>query len=89
MAANISTKVQEYKDSLKSTAEDRILKGFPETIVKLNEILETPQFKNRDFLDVRQELNIPVPDPIIFNSHSELPPAKKTQTGQQRCQRRH
>lgn len=69
--------MQEYKDSLKSRAEELVLKGFPETIVKLNEILDTPQFYNRHFTDVHQDLNIPIPDPIILNSHSEGPPSKK------------
>lgn len=70
--------MQEYKESLKTKAEELILKGFPETIVKLNEILETAQFRNREFNDVHQDLNIPIPDPIVMNSHTDLPPAKKT-----------
>ncbi|XP_044261832.1 proteasome activator complex subunit 3 isoform X1 [Tribolium madens] len=69
--------VLEYKDSLKKEAEELLLKGFPATIVKLNALLETPQFKNRKFTDVHQELNIPVPDPILLNSHTDLPPAKR------------
>ncbi|XP_060528650.1 proteasome activator complex subunit 3 isoform X2 [Cylas formicarius] len=69
---------KEYKDSLKVQAEELVLKGFPETIVKLNGILETSSFKNRNFADVHQDLNIPIPDPIILNSHVDLPPAKKT-----------
>ncbi|XP_018562255.1 proteasome activator complex subunit 3 [Anoplophora glabripennis] len=73
-----SAKVQEYKEELKQKAEQLVLKGFPETIVKLNSILETSQFKNRKFSDVHQDLNIPVPDPIVLNSHTDLPPAKKT-----------
>lgn len=70
--------VEAYKDTIKAKAEERVLKGFPETIMHMNDVLETTQFKNKDSIDVRQELNIPVPDPIIFNSHTELPPAKKT-----------
>ncbi|KAJ8947948.1 hypothetical protein NQ318_021045 [Aromia moschata] len=73
-----SSKVQEYKEGLKQQAEQLVLKGFPETIVKLNNILETTQFKNRKFSDVHQDLNIPVPDPIVLNSHTDLPSAKKT-----------
>ncbi|XP_056640660.1 proteasome activator complex subunit 3 isoform X1 [Diorhabda carinulata] len=69
--------VQEYKEDVKKQAETLVLKGFPETIVKLNAILETSQFKNRSFVDVHQDLNIPIPDPIILNSHTELPVAKK------------
>jgi len=73
-------KVQEYKDSLKTEAENLILKGFPETIVSLNQILETPAFKNRLFSDVYHEVNIPVPEPIIINNQNDadLPPTKKT-----------
>lgn len=71
-------KVIEYKENVKAQAEELVHNGFPETIVKLNNILETSQFKNRMFSDVHQDLNIPVPDPIIVNSHTELPPAKKT-----------
>lgn len=70
--------MQEYKDSLKSKAEELVLKGFPDTIVKLNEIMETPQFHNRELADVHQDLNIPVPDPVVINnSNLELPPAKR------------
>ncbi|XP_072387462.1 proteasome activator complex subunit 3 isoform X1 [Diabrotica undecimpunctata] len=69
--------VQEYKEEVKKQAESLVLKGFPETIVKLNTILETSRFKNRSFNDVHQDLNIPIPDPIILNSHSDQPVAKK------------
>lgn len=46
--------VQEYKDSLKQKAEHLIIKGFPEKIVKLNELLEKSNFQNRDLADVHQ-----------------------------------
>lgn len=69
--------VQEYKDSLKQKAEQLVLKGFPEKIVKLNELLETPLFLNRDLSDVHQDLNVPIPDPILVNSNSDLPVAKR------------
>lgn len=52
-----------------------MIKGFPEKIVKLNELLETSGF-NRKLSDVHQDLNIPIPDPIILN-HSEDGPATK------------
>ncbi|KAL0838966.1 hypothetical protein ABMA28_016970 [Loxostege sticticalis] len=61
MALNCT--VQEYKDSLKQKAEHLIIKGFPEKIVKLNELLEKSNFQNRDLADVHQDLNIPVPPP--------------------------
>ncbi|XP_066156611.1 proteasome activator complex subunit 3 [Euwallacea fornicatus] len=70
--------VQEYMDSIKAQAEELVIKGFPDTIVKLNTVLETRQFKNRPFNEVHQDLNIVVPEPILLNSHTDLPPAKKT-----------
>lgn len=57
-------------------AEQLLIKGFPEKIVKLNELLETPGFCNRKLSDVHQDLNVPIPDPIILN-HSEDGPASK------------
>jgi len=75
--ADASQEVETYKEGLKAQAEKLVIKGFPETIVKLNNLLETPQFKDRQFIDVHQDLNIPVPDPILLN-HTDLPPAKKT-----------
>lgn len=73
----IFLQVQEYKDGVIKQAEELVMHGFPETIVKLNTLLETPSFKNRKFADVHQNLNIEVPDPIVLNSHTDLPPAKK------------
>ncbi|XP_055587801.1 proteasome activator complex subunit 3 isoform X2 [Uranotaenia lowii] len=67
----IAKKVQEYKDTLIKKAEDLIIKGFPEKIVKLNDLLATPQFAERNFSDVYQDLNIPVPDPIEITSNAE------------------
>lgn len=61
-------KVQEYKDTLIKKAEELIIKGFPEKIVKLNDLLATPEFAERNFTDVYQDLNIPVPDPIDLNN---------------------
>lgn len=76
-------KVQEYKDTLIKKAEELIIKGFPEKIVKLNDLLATPEFAERNFTDVFQDLNIPVPDPIDLykteadTADSEEPSAKR------------
>jgi len=48
-------------------AEELIINGFPEKIVQLNELLETPNFENMDLTMVHQKLNIPLPDPIHLN----------------------
>ncbi|XP_055914225.1 proteasome activator complex subunit 3 [Eupeodes corollae] len=60
-------KVQDYKDSLVKKAEQLIFQGFPEKIVELNEMLATDMFCERNFNEVHQDLNIPVPEPIAVN----------------------
>lgn len=66
---HLSFKVQEYKDSLIKKAEQLIIQGFPEKIVELNELLDTPMFSERNFNEVHQDLNIPVPDPIVVKNN--------------------
>lgn len=65
--ADTIKKVQEYKDELIKKAEVLITSGFPEKIVELNEILETKMFADRNFHDVYQQVNIPIPDAIVLN----------------------
>ncbi|XP_018900120.2 proteasome activator complex subunit 3 isoform X1 [Bemisia tabaci] len=72
-----SSTVEEYKDSLKTKAEHLILKEFPEKIVRLNELLETSQFKEKDSSKVHQELNIPVPEPVSLQNCNNEPVSKK------------
>lgn len=71
MSATIK-KVQEYKDGLIKKAETLITVGFPEKIVRLNELLETQMFADRNLHDVHQALNIPVPDPITENHVNDV-----------------
>ncbi|CAH2234518.1 proteasome activator complex subunit 3 isoform X2 [Pararge aegeria] len=63
---------KDYKDSLKVKAERLIVKGFPEKIIKLNEILETSNFQNRDLSNVHQDLNIPVPPPVELSKEPNV-----------------
>jgi len=69
--ADTIKKVQEYKDELIKKAETLITTGFPEKIVQLNEMLETHMFANRNFHEVYQALNIPVPDAVALNHVGE------------------
>lgn len=62
----INEKVQEYKNGLIKKAENLIVTEFPQKIVKLNELLETSRFLKKNFKEVYQDLNIPVPDPILL-----------------------
>ena len=70
-------KWQEFAYVFSAQAEQLIIKGFPEKIVKLNELLETPGFRNRELSEVHQELNIPIPDPILLNHSEDGPPMKR------------
>lgn len=38
--------------------------------------METPNFLNRELTSVHQELNVPIPDPVVVNSH-DSPVTKK------------
>ena len=69
MSNDTIKKVTLYKDSLIKKAEHLIIQGFPEKIVSLNELLATPMFSERNFDEVHQYLNIPVPDAILVNNH--------------------
>nr|CAD7260825.1 unnamed protein product [Timema shepardi] len=76
--------VLETIDSMMSPAEDLILKGFPNKIVELNNILETAQFGRKNLSEVHQTLNIPVPDPILLTNsvdHEDAPASKKHKFG--------
>nr|CAD7572736.1 unnamed protein product [Timema californicum] len=76
--------VLETIDSVMSPAEDLILKGFPNKIVELNNILETAQFGRKNLSEVHQTLNIPVPDPILLTNsvdHEDAPASKKHKFG--------
>lgn len=69
LPSTLLQQVQDYKDSLIKKAEQLIIQGFPEKIVELNELLDTPMFSERNFTEVHQDLNIPVPDPILVSNN--------------------
>uniref|UniRef100_A0A0A9ZB09 Proteasome activator complex subunit 3 n=1 Tax=Lygus hesperus TaxID=30085 RepID=A0A0A9ZB09_LYGHE len=77
MATPASEKVEQYKESLKHKAEQLILTGFPEKIVLLNDLLESPLL-NEDLKNVHQPVNISVPDPVIINNGEPAPKRLKT-----------
>lgn len=61
-------------------AEQLIIQGFPEKIVELNELLDTPMFSERNFTEVHQDLNIPIPDPIVISSNNNGANASESNT---------
>lgn len=63
--------VREYKESLKTKAEQLLIKDFPVKIVELNDLLTRLNFHNRQLTDVHQDLNIPVPRPTYDEPKSK------------------
>jgi len=82
---NAVKKVQSYKDNLKTRAEELIQKEFPLQIVKLNNLLETPEFCSTNLERLHCDLKIPVPDPQLLasltGSGSDGPSLKKRKLG--------
>lgn len=76
-AKDVAKKVQEYKNTLISKAEELIITGFPKKIVELNNLLETKNFAERDFSEVHQDLNILVPAPVVDADDGDGPPSKR------------
>ncbi|XP_059475522.1 proteasome activator complex subunit 3 isoform X2 [Neocloeon triangulifer] len=58
-------------DSDAKKAEELVLKEFPRKIVVLDELLKTSDFNRKNLEEVHESLNIPVPEPVQLNSHSE------------------
>ncbi|XP_071446119.1 proteasome activator complex subunit 3 [Hetaerina americana] len=75
--ATSTNKVQEFMDEMKSRAEDLVINGFPQKIIELDALLKTSQFSRSDFSEVHHSLNIPIPEPVLLNSHAEPPVNKK------------
>ncbi|KAG8236760.1 hypothetical protein J437_LFUL015825 [Ladona fulva] len=58
-------------------AEELVIQGFPQKIIELDALLKTSQFSRSDFSEVHSSLNIPIPEPVLLNSHAEPPVNKK------------
>lgn len=54
-----------------------MLNGFPEKILELNELLKTPLLNKKNMSDIHEDLNVPVPDPIVLNNSDSAPSAKR------------
>ncbi|KAK2705474.1 proteasome activator complex subunit 3-like [Artemia franciscana] len=77
MTEETTAKVMAYKESVKNKAEELVMKNFPAKIVLLNEILDTPLFNIDPLHEIRCELGIGAPDPVLLEAASFDPATKK------------
>ncbi|GAB6020067.1 hypothetical protein CHUAL_002806 [Chamberlinius hualienensis] len=71
MANDILAKVDDYKDKVKSEAEELVLKRFPWKVLELDALVKSDKFNRTDLKDVHSELTIPIPEPIIAKGHDK------------------
>lgn len=77
MADGAIIEVQQFKDNLKMKGEALILTGFPKKIVQLNELIKLPEWNEENLINLHEDINIPVPEPVIVNNCSPQPANKK------------
>ena len=53
-------------------AENLLIVEFPKTILKLNELLESPDFANTNLSNVHENINIPLPDAVHLNHNAAV-----------------
>lgn len=70
MADGAISEVQQFKDNLKMKGEALILTGFPKKIVQLNELIKLPEWNEDNLINLHEDINIPVPEPVIVNNCS-------------------
>lgn len=73
-----SQMVQDYKEKVKSEAEELVLNQFPKKILDLEALLNTEKFSWQELSAVQVDINIPVPEAVsVFNHSSEENSSKK------------
>lgn len=70
MADGPIVQVQNFKDSVKMKGETLILSEIPKKIVQLNELIKLPEWKEENLANFHQDINIPIPEPVIVNNCS-------------------
>lgn len=68
MADGPIVEVQAFKDSVKMKGETLILSGFPKKIVQLNELIKLPEWNEGNLVNLHEDINIAVPEPVILNN---------------------
>uniref|UniRef100_A0A2L2XXS9 Proteasome activator complex subunit 3 n=2 Tax=Parasteatoda tepidariorum TaxID=114398 RepID=A0A2L2XXS9_PARTP len=73
--------VNEYKEKVKSQAENLVINVFPQKILELEAILQNEKLTKPQLSSIHCDLNIPVPEPPLLNHDSDEVPSKKRKFG--------
>ncbi|XP_013378905.1 proteasome activator complex subunit 3 [Lingula anatina] len=76
MAQAVNDKVKDFKEKCKKEAEHIVLEVFPEKVKELDDLLHSDMFSLKRISSIHHDVNIPVPDPALFND-TEEPTSKK------------
>ena len=60
--ASVAQEVEQFRDRIKSEAEEKVLKEFPRNMLELNKLLNTEQFSLKNLSKVKCDPNIPIPE---------------------------
>ncbi|XP_033103227.1 proteasome activator complex subunit 3-like isoform X3 [Anneissia japonica] len=75
--AEYEEKIEQYRKDLEENAKLIIKNDFPKTIMELNDLLTSDLFDIKNMPNVTVKLNLPVPDPVVLNSHESLGKRKR------------
>ncbi|XP_062387619.1 proteasome activator complex subunit 3-like [Sardina pilchardus] len=69
----VKVKVDAFREQITAEAEDLVASFFPKKLLELDAFLKEPILNVQDFKEIQSELNVIVPDPVVFtNSHDGM-----------------
>lgn len=77
MASEHLDEVKAFKESYKKETETLVTTTFPKKIVHLNSLIDSEQFNFSSLPSIKQDLNVPLPDPVASSAATDQPQAKK------------
>nr|XP_033775045.1 proteasome activator complex subunit 3-like [Geotrypetes seraphini] len=73
----LKKKVDLFRERITSEAEDLVASFFPRKLLELDDFLKNPELNIQDLTQIHSEMNLPVPDPILFTNCHDAPHLKK------------
>lgn len=71
--SEIKSKVGAFRERITSEAEDLVANFFPKKLLELDQFLKDPSINITELKEIHSEINLAVPDPILFsNLHDGL-----------------
>ncbi|XP_071959975.1 proteasome activator complex subunit 3-like [Antedon mediterranea] len=75
--AEYAEKIEQYRKDIEESAKKIIKTDFPRTVIELNDLLKSELFDLKNMPNMTVKLNLPVPDPVVLNSHESLSKRKR------------